>query len=193
MISPAPPAVIAVAIRVGLGFLVCFAVACGAPPRSASGTERSAPRPPGPEAPPLELPDIAGRHVALSELRGRPVIVNFWATWCQPCRRELPSLEELHRRFEPAGLRVLAVSIDADPQELDRFVADASIPFVVLRDPEGKAAAAYGVTTVPSTFLVDAAGRVSERIDGEVDWGREDLLGEVQRLLAEAGPADDQP
>ena len=169
--------------------LVCLCLllgGCGGSASERSGSALAAPRAAGPLAPPLELPDLAGRIVSLEELRGTPVVVNFWATWCGPCQREIPSLRELQERFGKSGLRILAVSIDNNPGALDRFVAEQPLPFTVLRDPDSSVAARFGVTTVPSTFLLDARGHVSERIDGEVDWTRADLLEEVQRLVSEA-------
>jgi peroxiredoxin len=140
----------------------------------------------GPAAPPIELADASGRRVTLAQFRGRPVIVNFWATWCGPCRRELPSLIRLHETMAPAGLQILAVSIDADRAEVERFLTGSPLPMPVLLDSGHQAADRYRVTTIPSSFVVDAEGRVVERIDGEADWTSRELRRTLESLLGEA-------
>ncbi|HET8947678.1 MAG TPA: TlpA disulfide reductase family protein [Candidatus Polarisedimenticolia bacterium] len=138
---------------------------------------------PGPPAPSIDLADASGGRVTLEQFRGRPVIVNFWATWCGPCRRELPSLIRLHEAMAASGLTILAVSIDADRAEVERFLAGSPLPMPVLLDTAHQAADRYRVVTVPSSFVVDASGRVVERIDGEADWTNRELLTTLESLL----------
>jgi len=111
------------------------------------------------------------------------VIINFWATWCQPCRREMPSLVRLHERLRGDGLVVLAVSIDADPQSVRKYLAETPLSFPVLLDPGRAAADRYGVVTIPSSFVLDPDGLVVERIDGEADWTGAELLATLDALL----------
>jgi peroxiredoxin len=178
-----------------LALVAAAATACA---RSAGDRGDAAATPPGraaarpsagPPAPPLDLTDALGRRVTLEEFRGRPVIVNFWATWCAPCRRELPSLIRLHETMSGAGLTILAVSIDSDRAAVDRFLAASPMPMPVLLDLSHQAADRYRVTTVPSSFVVDPEGRVVERIDGEADWTSRELRMTLESLVGRT-PAD---
>jgi thiol-disulfide isomerase/thioredoxin len=184
-----------VALRIAAALALVVPSACGGagPDRDAvapSPTRRADARPlAGPPAPPLDLADAAGRRVTLEEFRGRPVIVNFWATWCAPCRRELPSLIRLHQSMSPAGLTILAVSIDSDRAAVDRFLADSPLPMPVLLDLSHQTADRFRVTTVPSSFVVDGEGRVVERIDGEADWTSRELLTTLESLVRRPGEA----
>jgi thiol-disulfide isomerase/thioredoxin len=138
----------------------------------------------GPPAPALDLPDLGGAVVRLDQLRGVPVIVNFWATWCEPCKREMPSLVQLNARLSGRGLRILAVSIDANKADVQRYLERTDFPLQVLLDPTKGASERFGVTTVPSTFILDDEGRVVERVDGAADWTSPNLLGILEKLLA---------
>jgi thiol-disulfide isomerase/thioredoxin len=115
------------------------------------------------------------------------VIINFWATWCAPCRREMPSLVALKERLGGAAPEILAVSIDDDRAAVHEYLARTPLPFRILLDPGRVTADRFAVSTVPSTFIVDAEGRVVERVDGEVDWSSPDILATVERLVAKAG------
>src|SRR5262249_44696802 len=109
---------------------------------------------PGTPAPDFHLPLLAGGESGLSAYRGRPVLLNFWATWCPPCVDEMPSLQRLHKILEPEGLVVLSVSVDESGAALSRFVSEHGVTFPVLRDPGGRgAAASYHTTGYPETFL----------------------------------------
>jgi cytochrome c biogenesis protein CcmG/thiol:disulfide interchange protein DsbE len=120
----------------------------------------------GGEAPPLALKDLAGRTVDLESLRGRVVLVNFWATWCPPCRAEIPELSELWREQKAGCFEVLGVAEDSPPADLLSIAR--SMPYPVLTDPRGDAAAAWSVMGFPSSFLVDPRGRVVRVFEGAV-------------------------
>ena len=114
--------------------------------------------PPVVQAPAFELPDLHANKVSLASLRGRPVLVNFWATWCAPCRAELPELEALFRE-RPCGLAVLGISVDSGSDEsVAGFAREHGVTYPVLFD-DGSAGAAYQVVTLPHSVLVDAEGR----------------------------------
>jgi len=120
----------------------------------------------GGNAPPLSLPDLGGRTVDLESLRGRVVLVNFWATWCPPCRAEIPELAELWREQKPGCFEVLGVAEDSPRATLLSF--SRSMPYPVLTDPRGDAAAAWRVMGFPSSFLVDPQGRIVRIFEGAV-------------------------
>lgn len=138
---------------------------------------------PGPDlgkpAPDFTLQDLAGNTVRLSDLRGRPVLINFWATWCAPCRTEMPELDAVARERGPERLRVLLVDFQEDPQEVQRYVDTLGLSLVPLLDRDGAVARAYRVGGLPTSFFVDSAGGV-----------RHIQIGPMTRRLIEARLAE---
>ena len=109
-------------------------------------------------APPFTLADPSGTTVSLEELRGQVVLVNFWATWCLPCRAEMPELDEFAREYQGAGFRVLAVNVLEDADAVRRFGEELQLELPLLVDPHGEVYRAYGVQGLPTSFLVDPEG-----------------------------------
>lgn len=144
----------------------------------------------GYEAPDFELSDLEGRVHRLSELRGKVVFLNLWATWCPPCIAELPSIEALHRRFRDSDLVVLAVSQDSEGEKAVRPMAMRfALSFPLLLDPEGSLSPRYGVTGYPETFVIGRDGRVVEHFIGPTDWVSPDRINYFQSLLRQpSGP-----
>ena len=118
--------------------------------------------------PDFELPDLAGKKVSLRSLRGRPVLISFFATWCPPCVEEAPSLEELARRLG-AKATVAVVSVDEDLDALKKFYAKGSQATVV-RDESRKIPATFGTSKFPESFLIDGAGKVRYAFINKRDW-----------------------
>jgi peroxiredoxin len=149
-----------------------------------------APAPPAPAigspAPEFELASLAGSSVSLSSQRGQVLFVNFWATWCPPCRDEAPSLQRLYSELREEGFQVLAVSIDAPSArgDVEAFRTEFELTFPILLDPSQAVHAAFGVTGVPETYLIDADGRVAERFIGPRNWDDPRYARAVRRLLA---------
>ncbi len=106
------------------------------------------------------LTDLHGKPWTLQELRGQVVLVNFWATWCPPCRKEMPDLEALHQRFAAHGLRILAIS-DEEPGKVEPFIAQHSITYTILLDPGRKVNELFQVEGIPKTFVYDRQGRLA--------------------------------
>lgn len=136
------------------------------------------------------LPEYAavtldGDSVSLRDYRGEVLLLNVWATWCPPCRREMPSLQALHEELGPEGLRVVGVSIDgAGSKEAVRdFLAEYGITYTILHDPEERVLRELGIFGIPTTYLVDRRGRVLERWIGEADFGAPEILREMRRAL----------
>ena len=139
---------------------------------------------PGVEAPTFKLKSLAGGELDLASLRGRVVLVNFWATWCPPCVEEMPSLERLHRALGPEGLVVVSVSADDDAETLKRFVAAHGITFPVLLDPGGAGPAqAYHTTGYHETFVLDPRGTLREVFVGPEEWDTPTALAHFRELL----------
>lgn len=143
----------------------------------------------GSRAPAFQAERPDGTTFDSGALRGRPVVLNFWATWCPPCVEELPSLEGLHRALGAEGLAVVAVSVDDEPQELRRFVARQRLTLDVLRDPGTHAVARrYGVEAFPTTFVLDADGVVRGVYVGPAEWDTPGALAHFRKLLASPRP-----
>jgi thiol-disulfide isomerase/thioredoxin len=120
-------------------------------------------------APALDLVRADGSRVSIAALRGRPVLVHFWATWCAPCREELPGLIDAARRFSGEGLALLAVAVDDDWAAVNRFFAGAT-PAEVFRPASRDAHRSYDVVGLPDTYLVSRDGRLLLRYGGARDW-----------------------
>ncbi len=139
----------------------------------------------GKVAPDFYLPDLEENDVRLSDFRGKVVFLNFWATWCKPCREEMPSMEVLYRNFKQDGLVVLAVSIDrvTTKQEIPPFVKSLNLTFPVLIDSWGQTDKRYKLMGVPETYIIDQQGILREKVIGPRDWTRLDNLEMVTALL----------
>jgi len=134
----------------------------------------------------LATPD-GKQHLSLASLRGKVVLLNFWATWCPPCREEMPSIERLHQEFRNQGLAVVAVDLQESPKQVARFMRDFRLNFPAVLDAEGKVAAQYQVRALPATFLVDRAGRVVGQALGPRDWASAESKALMRLLLAAPG------
>ena len=149
---------------------------------------------PGTPAPEFAVADLDGDIVRLSDHRGHVVMVSIWATWCGPCRYEMPSMERLYEEFAEEGLEILAVSIDADAGTFDLFgrpggdiqaFADSlGLTFPLLHDPSGHIQQVYQTTGVPETFLVGRDGIIYKKVAGGTEWDAPDHQELIRRLLA---------
>ncbi|MEP6908374.1 MAG: TlpA disulfide reductase family protein [Pseudoxanthomonas sp.] len=120
--------------------------------------------------PPLLTVDTAGKTWRLDMLKGRAVLINFWASWCEPCRAEMPTLQQIADLYGPDKLLVLALNFKEHPNRAIQFAAATGLSLPVLLDPQGQAARAWGVKVFPTTVLIDRHGRARQRVQGEVDW-----------------------
>ncbi len=136
-------------------------------------------------APPLRLPDLDGKTVDLADLKGRLVVVNFWATWCPPCRREMPSLERLRRALGPRGLTVLAVDVGEDADTVFAFTGqlEPGPEFPLLLDRDSAAMQAWKVKGLPTTYVVDPEGKVIFRAVGGREFDGEGLMRQLEARL----------
>jgi len=138
----------------------------------------------GQPAPDFTLQTVDGRSITLSSLRGKVVLVNFWATWCPPCREEMPSMEEMYRNYAPGGLELLAINIEENgPQVLPGFLNDHPHTFPVLMDTEARVQNSYGVFQFPETYIVDRNGIIVDKVIGAIDWTAPPVLVELNRQL----------
>lgn len=138
----------------------------------------------GQPAPELALTDLAGNTHRLSEYRGKGVLLNFWATWCVPCRTEMPSMEHAYHALKEKGLVVLAVNLDAGSRgPVNDFVKELALSFPILLDSAGTSTRTYRVFGLPTTFLIDRNGRLAGREVGARDWNRGEARKKLEALL----------
>src|SRR6476646_370561 len=139
----------------------------------------------GKDAPDFSLPNLDDKTVKLSDYRGKVVFLNFWATWCKPCREEMPSMEVLYRNFERDGLVVLAISIDrvTTKKDIPPFIKSLNLTFPVLVDSWGQTDKRYKLMGVPETYIIDQQGISREKIIGPRDWTVLDNLQTITGLL----------
>ena len=171
--------------RAWLAAVVAIAAAGAGGGRTAraQSAPQKRPWPKGVPTPALQLPDEAGRPWRLADQRGHVVVLNFWASWCEPCRAELPSLELLAARHEAQGLKVLAVNFRETDAALRRFTEQQPLSLPILRDVDGGAARAFGVRIFPTTLVVGREGRVLFSVVGETDWTAEPARGWIAALF----------
>ena len=139
----------------------------------------------GKETPALARQDLTGKLVDLKDLKGRVVLINFWATWCVPCREEMPSLERLRAKLSGRPFEVLTVNYGEGVPRIKSFLEKEKITLPVLLDPEKLAAADWRAGGLPMTFLVDAEGRVRYSAFGECDWSEGEPFRVVENLVSE--------
>ena len=139
----------------------------------------------GGETPPLAGASLDGRALDLRDYKGRVVLLNFWATWCDPCREEMPSFQRLRDRLRGRPFEVLTVNFGEGPERIKPFLERFRISLPVLLDRDKEAAAAWHAGGLPMTFLIDAKGRVRYSAFGESDWSTGEPLRVVEALLEE--------
>jgi thiol-disulfide isomerase/thioredoxin len=141
------------------------------------------------EAPDFVLPEgESNQGVQLSSLKGKWVFVNFWATWCPPCRDEMPSMEMLNRRFKDQDFVMLAITVDEDWDEVERFFGDTAPSFKVLWDKRKVTARRYGTTKFPESFLVAPDGTVVAKFVGPRDWYNQGTVEYFEGVISQKRP-----
>ncbi len=125
---------------------------------------------------------LDGKPVSLEELQGKALFVNVWATWCGPCRLEMPSMAELYKELGPRGLQMVAVT-DEDAETVRAFLARNRYPFTVLRDPQNTLSDRFKINAIPTTFIVDDEGRLAYRHVGFNQWNSPQVRQEIAKLL----------
>lgn len=137
----------------------------------------------GKTAPDFLLNDLAGKPFRLSDYRGKIMLLNFWATWCPPCREEMKSLDSLYKRYKTYNLIILAVSLDRTPEKARQFIKEIAPSFPVLYDYNARVSQKYNVFSIPTTFLIDKKGRIVDIFFGEQNWTSKKLIQKIEGLL----------
>jgi peroxiredoxin len=135
-------------------------------------------------APEARFATLSGESFVTSELRGKVTVVNFWATWCPDCVKEMPAMIEAHRKFAPRGYEMIAVAVRDHPERVAEFTKRGALPFKVALDTSGEVSKRFGnIRITPTTFVIDKKGRVLRRYVGEPEWRDFDRV--VEKALAD--------
>ncbi len=124
----------------------------------------------GKKAPEFKAKDLSGNTVSLSSLKGKPILLNFWATWCPYCREERPYLNSLYKEYKDKGLVIIAVSVDKSEETVKRYLKRVPSDFMIIHDEDNKASGIYGVYSLPTSFLIDRNGIIKNKFMGMRNW-----------------------
>ena len=139
----------------------------------------------GGAAPEFTFNDQSGKELSLSQLRGKVVLVNFWATWCPPCLDEMPSMQQLQRRMANKPFEMLALSVDNSWEPVNRFMKDNGFTLPVYADFDKRISTLYGTLMWPETYIVDKKGKIAYKVVGPKDWTSSEVLKFLDVLVAE--------
>ena len=163
------------AVAIAAGILVLFAM-----PSYRQGEASIAGKPA------LDFPlTLVGKSEHLSDLKGKVVVLNFWATWCPPCVEETPALNRLEKYIDSRGGMVLGVSIDEDGAAYEQFLRDHSVVFPTYRDATKKTATDYGTSIFPETYIIDRHGKIARKIVGQQQWDSPEMLAYFDAILGQ--------
>jgi len=135
-----------------------------------------------PQAPDFVLADLDGNQYRLSDYRGQVVIINFWATWCPPCRAEMPSMQRAWQQLEQESILMLGINVGEDEDTIFQFTANYPVEFPLLMDQDSRVINQWPVRGLPTTFVVSPAGKITYRAIGGREWDDPDLLATVRAL-----------
>jgi peroxiredoxin len=136
-------------------------------------------------APSFSLPSRSGDTVSLAQLKGKVVMLNFWASWCGPCRQEMPLLEQMHKRYSSLGFTLVGVNVDANSRDAEEWLSKTPVSFPVLFDRESKVSKLYDVSAMPSTVFIDRQGNVRYLHRGYKAGDEGEYLNQIRALLKE--------
>jgi peroxiredoxin len=135
------------------------------------------------KAPSFALKDLSGKEVKLEDYRGKLIFLNFWATWCPPCRQEMPSMERLYTEFKDRGFTMLAVDLREGTGKVKAFKEKFKLSFPILLDSDGRVGLMYGVRSIPTTYLIDREGNMIGGALGARDWASKEAFEFFEHLL----------
>ena len=136
----------------------------------------------GTPAPDFKLLDADEKEHTLAEYKGKPVIVNFWATWCPPCRKEIPSMNRAWHKIKDEGIAMIAINVGESADEVFAFTAEYPIDFTVLLDNSGQVSSSWPIRGLPTTFILDTDGNLVYQAVGGREWDADEILDQVRAL-----------
>ncbi len=137
----------------------------------------------GMSAPDFTLKSVSGEDTSLSSFRGKVVVLNFWATWCPPCVKEMPSLNKLYKNYKEQGIIVIAASTDNSIAKINKFLKRNPVDFIVVSDPDYRTSRDFKVFSLPTSFLIDKDGKIVKKYLGEIDWMDQSVVEEIKKLF----------
>ena len=132
---------------------------------------------------PMAVPGTIGKLQNLKELKGKVVFLNFWATWCGPCRAEMPSMQALYDRYKDKGLEILAVNCGEEAEQVVAFMKNNKLLFPSVLDRDNKVSMAYGIQAIPASYLIDREGNIIARVTGSINWDTPKIHAVMEHLL----------
>lgn len=134
------------------------------------------------QAPDFTIKSLEGEDVSLSSFQGKTVILNFWATWCPPCRAEMPSMQVMYEELRNEGIELVAVDLQEPERTVKKFIEENGYTFTILLDSRGSIGAQYGVRSIPTTFIIDAEGYAVAQLVGSREWESEELYDALRNV-----------
>jgi len=135
----------------------------------------------------IQLQDLYGTDVNISDFRGKIVFLNFWATWCPTCVVEMPSMEKLHRKLKDKDFALVSISLQDPAAEVKRFFKQNELTFTALLDSTGKTVPGFGIRAIPTTLILDKIGRIIGRVMGAREWNSRESMAMFEQLIVEPG------
>jgi len=160
-------------------FIVVFCIALTSALMSPAGFAKDG----GGPASDFTLKSNQGKNIRLSDLRGQVVMLNFWASWCGPCRQEMPLLEKIHKKYSAAGFTLLGVNVEADPKEAEHLLKEVTVSFPILYDTTSKVSEAYKVDAMPTSVMIDCDGNISYLHRGYKPGDEKQYIKHIKGLL----------
>ena len=136
----------------------------------------------------IELEDLQGTMRSLTSYQGKVVFLNFWATWCGPCRSEMPSMQKLYDELKDEGFEIVAVNLQESRSQVKSFMDNEKLTFPVLLDKDGQAGAVYGARSIPTTYLIDREGKIFARAVGAREWNSPEIVAVLRDILKNGFP-----
>jgi thiol-disulfide isomerase/thioredoxin len=133
-----------------------------------------------------DLRTLDGKPFSLAEYQGKTIFLNYWATWCKPCKEELPSIAALHKKLHADGLEAIAFT-NEKPDKVKKFLEDKDFPFTIVLDPKDTLGKRFNLNIVPSTLVIDGAGKIALSYAGEFDWSSPAIVQGVQSVMGQGG------
>ena len=131
----------------------------------------------------INLEDINGKNVSLSDFRGKIVFLNFWTTWCPTCRIEMPSMEKLHQKFKDGDFAMVTINLQESASEVKAFFKIFNLTFTALLDSTGEVGTSFGIRAIPTTYILDKTGRIIGRVNGPREWDSKAAIALFENLI----------
>ncbi len=136
-------------------------------------------------SPEIELPDLQGRHHSLTEYRGNILLVQFWATYCTPCRTEMPTMNRLLEKMRNKPFKIVTVNMGESPEQVRQFLREVPVDFPVLMDSDGSTLGRWKVFAAPANFILDKQGKIIFTLYGAIEWDSDEMVGRLTALIEE--------